>query len=67
MAYTQVQIDLLKSNAAKGILRGRLGDEEVQFASLKEMRRQISVMEAELRGQPRGALGISYPKTSRGL
>ena len=48
MAYTQAEIDALKSAAARGVTRGRIGGEEVQFDTLREMRRQIAAMEAEL-------------------
>lgn len=67
MAYTQAEADLLRSNLAKGIMRGRLGDEEVQFTSPAEMRTQLSIMEKELSGGRTGGMTVSYPKTSRGL
>lgn len=67
MAYSQADIDALKAAVARGATRLRMGDEEVQYASLSEMRRQIGVMEAELAGQKTGALTISTPRTLRGL
>lgn len=67
MAYSQTEIDALKSAAARGITRLRMGGEEVQFASLAEMRRQIREMEAELAGTGAGQMTVSYPRTSRGL
>ena len=66
MAYTQEQIDSLKAAVAKGATRLRMGDEEVQFASLADMRRQIREMESEMVGATQG-MSVSYPKTSRGL
>lgn len=67
MAYTQAQVDALKALAAKGVLRGRVGGEEVQFQSLGELRRQIKVMEDEIAGGAAGAMTVSYAKATRGL
>ena len=67
MAYSQADIDALKAAVARGATRLRMGDEEVQYASLSEMRRQIGVMEAELAGQKTGGLTIRTPRTLRGL
>lgn len=67
MAYTQNDIDALKAAVARGATRLKMGDEEVQFPSLAEMRRQIKVMEAELAGGSVGGMSVSYPKTMRGL
>lgn len=67
MAYSQADIDTLKAAVARGATRLRLGDEEVQFASLSEMRRQISVMEQELAGTKSSGLSFTYPRASRGL
>lgn len=67
MAYTQAEIDALKKAAARGVKRGKVDGEEVEFASLAEMRRQISVMEAELAADGSGGLSVSYPKTLRGF
>ena len=67
MAYSQADIDALKAAVARGATRLRMGDEEVQYASLSEMRRQIGVMEAELAGQKTDGLTISTPRTLRGL
>lgn len=67
MAYTQSQIDALKAAAARGVTRVKVGDEDIQFASLGEMRRQIREMEAEVAGGSASAPSIAYPKTTRGL
>lgn len=67
MAYTQEDIDALKSAVARGATRLKMGDEEVQFPSLAEMRRQIKIMEAELAGGAVGGMSINYPRTTRGL
>ncbi|MDF1801718.1 phage head-tail joining protein [Thalassovita sp.] len=67
MAYTQAQVDALKAAVAKGATRLKMNGEEVQFGSLAEMRRQISVMEAELAGGSKGQMSVSFPVTMRGL
>lgn len=67
MAYTQAQIDALKSAAARGVTTVERNGEKVTYASLAEMRRQISIMEAELAVQNAGAVSVTYPTTSRGL
>jgi hypothetical protein len=67
MAYTQTDVDRMKANLAKGLTRAKVGDEEVQFASMSEMRRQLNIMEAEVSGAKSGAMSISYPRTTRGL
>lgn len=67
MAYTQADIDRMKANLAKGLTRAKVGDEEVQFASMADMRRQLNIMEAELGGSGSGGMSVSYPRTTRGL
>jgi hypothetical protein len=67
MAYTQSDIDALRSALAKGIRRARLNGEEVEFNSPSEMRRQLREMEAELSGASIGQPTVSYARTSRGL
>jgi hypothetical protein len=67
MAYTQDQIDRLKAALAKGATRLKMDGEEVQFASLKEMRRQIREMESEMAGAACAAPTATYPRTLRGL
>jgi len=66
LAYTQDQIDSLKAAVAKGVTRLKMGDEEVQFASLADMRRQIREMETEIVGATAN-MSVSFPKASRGL
>ena len=56
MAYTQTQIDTLKSAIAEGALKVRFGDREVTYRSLDEMRQTLRMMEDEVRaaaGRPR--------------
>lgn len=67
MAYTQTDVDRMKANLAKGLTRAKVGDEEVQFASMSEMRRQLNIMEAEVSGAKSGGMSVSYPRTTRGL
>lgn len=65
MSYTQADVDALKSAAARGVLKTKIGDEEIQFASLGEMRRQVAVMENEIAGS--GSMIVTYPRATRGL
>lgn len=67
MAYQQSDIDALKRHAARGVKRGKINGEEVEFVSLAEMRRQIAEMEAEVAGGTAGAMNVSYAKAGRGL
>lgn len=67
MAYSQDQVTALRAAIAKGVTRLRMDGEEVQFASLAEMRRQLQQMEAEIAGRPVTGPVISYANTSRGL
>ncbi|MBN8294955.1 hypothetical protein JI664_23490 [Rhodobacter sp. NTK016B] len=50
MSYTQTDITALKSAIAKGASQVRIGDEQVTFRSLAEMRSILAEMEAELAG-----------------
>lgn len=62
-AYTQEQLDALRAALARGVTRLRLNNEEVQYASMAEMRQQIAIMERDL-GQP--VVTQHYPTFSRG-
>jgi len=46
--YTQTQIDALKAAAARGVTSVSHDGVTTSFASMAEMRRQISVMQREL-------------------
>lgn len=50
MSWTQADIDALKAAMAKGASKVRIGDEEVQFRSLSEMRAQLADMERAVAG-----------------
>lgn len=50
MAYTQTQIDALKSAMASGVLTVRHGETTTTFRSLAEMQKQLSIMEADVAG-----------------
>ncbi len=67
MAYSQDQVDALRAALARGATRYKLNGEEVTFASLGEMRRQLREMEAELAGAPVVGPVLSYARTGRGL
>lgn len=51
MTYTVEQRDQLKAAIARGAMRLKMGNEEVQFDSLDQMLRRLALMEAELAGQ----------------
>ncbi len=67
MAYSQAEVDALRSALARGATHYKLNGEEVTYASLAEMRRQLREMEAELKGSPTSGPVIGYARTSRGL
>lgn len=67
MSYTQADVDRMRANLAKGLTRAKVGDEELQFASMSEMRRQLNIMERDLAGGGGGGISISNPLTTRGL
>lgn len=67
MAWTQSDIDALKSAMARGVKRVRINGEEVEYASIAEMKAVLSMMETELAGDSRKAIKVTYPTTSRGL
>lgn len=67
MAFTQADIDKLKSAIAKGVTKVRLNNEEVTYRSLDEMRTILAMMEADVSGHAGGRFGVSYARTSRGL
>lgn len=49
MAFSQADVDGLKATMAKGVLRYRYEDgREVTYQSLDEMRRTLTIMEAEV-------------------
>lgn len=67
MAWTQTDIDALKSAIARGVKLVRQGHEIVEYATIAEMRQALSVMQAEIGGVDRNAMTVLYPTTSRGL
>lgn len=67
MAYTQADVDALKSALAKGVRKTKFGNEEVEFASARDMRKQLAIMEAELAGNSVPGMTVSYATTDRGL
>lgn len=62
MSYTQDDIDRLRSAIAKGVSQARLGDEQVVFRSLAEMRSTLAEMIASVNG---GANRQHYPTFAR--
>lgn len=61
MSYSQDDITALKSALAKGATRVKVGDEEVQFRSLSELRQLLRDMEAEVSGASAASRQI-YPQ-----
>jgi hypothetical protein len=54
VAYTQQQIDDLRSAIASGQLIVRSGDRSIQYRSIAEMREQLRVMETDVAGATPG-------------
>ena len=50
MSWTQADITALKTAMAKGASMVRIGDEQVQFRSVTEMRALLAQMEREVAG-----------------
>lgn len=67
MAFTTTDRDNLKAAIARGVRKVKMGDEEVEYQSLSDMRAALRMIEAELGGVKEGALSIGYPVMSRGL
>jgi hypothetical protein len=64
MSYTAEDRDQLKAAIAKGATKMRLGNEEVTFRSLKEMRETLALIETELAVSPTPRR--HYPVMTRG-
>lgn len=56
MAWTQADIDSLKSAIASGALTVRFKDRTVTYRSLAEMREILAMMTAEVRPRPKAGL-----------
>ncbi|MBT9386965.1 hypothetical protein KM176_24205 [Pseudooceanicola sp. CBS1P-1] len=67
MAYSQTQVDALRAALARGATSYKLNGEEVTYASLVEMRRQLREMEAEIAGRPTSGPVLAYARSTRGL
>lgn len=67
MAYTQSQINALEAAMALGARRVKYDDgKEVEFASLRDMERQLSRMKREIGTIARGPIR-HYPHHDKGL
>ena len=66
MAYTQTQIDALKTAMASGVLTVRHGETTTTFRSLAEMQKQLSLMEAEVGTATRTRVRYLY-QSDKGL
>lgn len=63
MAYTQAQLDALKSAYARGELRVQRGDLNVTFQNAAEMERRIQTIERELNPGKVKRQRLSYVET----
>lgn len=61
MSFTQADIDALESAIGKGASSVKVGDEEVRFRSLSEMRQTLAMMKADVTGSKAAATPI-YPR-----
>ncbi|TYB83947.1 phage head-tail joining protein [Oceaniovalibus sp. ACAM 378] len=50
MSYTQDDIDSLRKAIAKGVSQAKMGEEQVTFRSLAEMRSTLAEMEQSVNG-----------------
>jgi hypothetical protein len=50
VSYTQTDIDALRKAIAKGVSQARVGEEQITFRSLAEMRSTLAEMEATVNG-----------------
>ena len=50
MSYTTEEIAALKANLARGVRTAKINGEEVTFATMAEMRKQLAIMEREAGG-----------------
>jgi hypothetical protein len=66
MAYTQAQIDALKTSIASGVLTVRHGEKTVTYRSLAEMQELLSRMEADVAGGTRRRLRYLW-QSDKGL
>ncbi len=53
VAYTQTQIDKLKTAIASGVLEVQHGDERIRYRSLDEMRAILETMERSVNSRAR--------------
>ncbi len=67
MAFIQADADALRRAIATGARTLRMNGEEVTYGSLAELKAALAMVEGELAGVARNAIGVTYPKTSRGL
>lgn len=67
MAFTQTDADTLRRAIASGVRTVKLNGEEVTYGSLAELKAALAMIEGELAGVSRNAIGVTYPRTSRGL
>lgn len=64
MAFTQSDLDALRAAMAKGVRKVKMGDEEVEYRSLRDMERMEARIVSELSGSTSSR--AFKPKTSSG-
>lgn len=67
MAFSQTDIDNLKASIARGARKVKQGDEEIEYTSLADMQRALRMMQAEVAPASVKPIGVTYPRTGRGL
>ena len=64
MAYTQADLDALRAAMAKGVRKVKMGDEEVEYRSQRDMERMEAKMVSEISGTSKSR--AFKPMTSSG-
>lgn len=67
MAFTQADADTLRRAIATGARTLKMNGEEVTYGSVAELKSALAMVVAELAGTSQSAVGVIYPRTSRGL
>ena len=65
MAFTQSDLDNIDQAIASGQLRVRVGDRDITYRSIAELRKARAIIAQSMSNRP--TFGTSYPKTSKGI
>lgn len=66
-AQVEAEIDALRANLSKGILRSRHGDVELTYQNVSEMRSYLADLERELRSLQSAQVKQIRLRTGKGL